>query len=314
MSSKVAKAGRYAANFERLGYRASAFQNMFQKGQLPFLRDGREPLPEAKQNQTMEDWKFVVGDRVLLTSGPNKGTVTSILSLQKSNNSYFLEHGQTKKASIPFLLWERQQESYLVDYPVPVTADSFKLVTTIKEEDGTERDVAADDIVYRGKYYDSDYNKMLPYRCIKNHEHIIIPWPRPDPITDDGLCTPQETVLERTFFPDSLVSCDVSKEAYLSLRDPLAKRPYKWDRKVITKSDLKRLTPPKMPFSETKKAFFKERADIRAKQIKEISPEVEEFIGKKVADYFSKIQDPDMRYYLSKMAGDQKKKGKKSDN
>ncbi|CAI4956699.1 CFC_HP_G0068220.mRNA.1.CDS.1 [Saccharomyces cerevisiae] len=48
---------------------------------------------------------------------------------------------------------------------------------TRKDKNGAVRDVS-----FNGSYYDADYKKVMPYRCVKGQPDLIIPWPKPDPI------------------------------------------------------------------------------------------------------------------------------------
>lgn len=310
MSRLLKESKRYGANMKRLHPLVKAhFDNINRKGQIPAVRNDLPAVREEKQFKSLEDWKYTVGDKVMIVKGALKGTVTSIIRTQKETNGFMLEDGPTKEVVIPPNYWLQSESSHVVEYPKVVTSEYFKLVGTIKDEtSGESRQIAANDVVFRGKYWDEDYKKMMPYRCIKNKEEYIIPWPRPDKPEDDKFCTEEAVALERTYEPVSIFESDIPSD--LNLRDPLAKRKSRFERKqqLLTKKDLKLLQSPAMPYSDTKKAFFSERAEIRSKQITEMSAEVADFIGKRVADHLNKIKDPYMWQYIKKVSGDRKKR------
>lgn len=301
---------RFGPNFERLPKTVqSMFRDMQKKGQISALQPDLPEVPEDKLYRRVEQWKYLPGDRVMIVKGEHKGTVTSIVSHLKNTNGYYLEDGPMKKIVVPREYWRQTQPSHVVDYPVAVTRDSIKLVSSLTDEKtGKTKTFAADDVVFRGRYWDAAHKKMLPYRCVKNEEHITIPWPAPEPIHDDELCTPEDKALERSYFPMSVVHSGLPDDLKLSLRAPLARRTIpRYSKKIITNSDLKRLTPPKMPEPPHKELMRQEKKMLAERSI-ELTAEMKEFIGSKVAQHLASIEDPHMKKYIERVSGDRSKK------
>ncbi|GMG19575.1 unnamed protein product [Ambrosiozyma monospora] len=294
---------RYGANFDRLPhFSRKMFEQMSLDAQIPAFVPDVPEVPKKDQFKRPEQWKVQVGDKVLITKGKFKGTVTKVMGLHSSTNRLYLEQSETKKIVVPKQYWQPKQDSHVIDYPKTVSVHDIKVVGTLVEENGTERDIAADQLVFKGAYWDADYKKMMPYRRIKHHEHIIIPWPRPDPEEEDAFSTNQEVAEVRTYLPDSVLKTDAPRDIVKSLRDPLAKRAYKWDKKYLTKSDVKRMTPPEPLYTEEKKAMFAERAKIRESHPTEISEDVTEFIGSKVAAHLNAVEDPHFAQYINSVS------------
>ncbi|KAH3670755.1 hypothetical protein OGAPHI_001271 [Ogataea philodendri] len=277
-----------------------------EQAQLPaFRRQTDRFVPEEKRFSKPEQWKVLEGDRVMFIKGVNKGKIARVLGLQSFSNHIFTDISETKPMVVPKQLWQENQDTYLIDYPKTVPVEDVRVVATVAREDGTEYDIAAEDVVFKGKYFDEDYKKMMPIRRVKYHEHIIIPWPRVDPVDDCAFSTPPDVVEERTHVENSILTYDQPSDFSIeSLRDPTMKRAYKWNKQVLKKGDITKLTPPSEIFSETKKAMFEERKQIREAQIKEISPEVLEFIGSRVAEHLNNVTDPRFKQYVDKVSGE----------
>ncbi|QPG75397.1 hypothetical protein FOA43_002751 [Brettanomyces nanus] len=304
---------RYGANLERFPFfLRKMFDQMSREAQLPALSSEVAEVPMKKRFNKPEQWKVEVGDRVLMTKGKYRGHVTKVLALHRPTNRLFLELAETKKMVVPKQFWQPGQSTHVIDYPRTVHPDDVKVVGTAIEraEDGTERekDIAADQLVFKGEYWDADYGKMMPYRRVRFHENIIIPWPRPEPEEECSFSTPIEAAEERTYLPKCLVRTDAPEGIVESLRDPLIKRRYKWDKQYITRSEAKKLRQPEMPFSDVKKAMFAERAQIRANTPTEPSTETIELVGKLVADRLNSVTDPNFAAYVNSVAPDARAK------
>ncbi|ODV97804.1 hypothetical protein PACTADRAFT_47657 [Pachysolen tannophilus NRRL Y-2460] len=303
----TAASKRFGVNMERLPPNLRRFFENFQlRGQIPAMRSDLPTLPENKRLKTMEDWKFAVGDQVLIMKGKLKGTITKIVKLQPASNGFYLEDGPTKKIVIPKEYWNQTQDSHVMDYPKVVDRSYFKLLGTVEDPNTKQKKyIAANDIVLRGKYWDENYKKMLPYRCIKNKEDIRIPWPKPEPIEDDAYCTPEAKVMERTYFPTSIVLSELPADLKDSLRPPLSKSSKsKYDKYYLRGPDIKRLTKPNMPIPEHLRKLREEKELLKNKKALKLTPEIEDFIGKKVADHLNKNDNPHIKAYIEKVSGD----------
>ncbi|ODV85898.1 hypothetical protein CANARDRAFT_175659 [[Candida] arabinofermentans NRRL YB-2248] len=300
MSSLRDLSKRYGANVDRFPhYLRKMFEQMSKKSQLPALRPDARIVEESKRFTKPSQWKVQVGDRVLITRGKLSGTVTKVAALHEASNRIYLEQSETRRIIAPQAFWQPNQDSHVLEYPKTYHINDVKVVGTIVEEDGTERDIAADKLVFKGAYFDQDYNKMMPIRRIKYNEHIVIPWPKPEPVEDCEFSTPREVTEVRTHYTDSIVKLD-TPEGYSveTFRNPTAKNWSKWNKRYLSKSDIKKLTPPEMPLSETKKAMLADKLKIKEQQITEMSPEVLEFIGGKVAQHLNSITDPNFKQFV----------------
>ncbi|KAG7895478.1 hypothetical protein KL936_000186 [Ogataea polymorpha] len=300
---------RYTGVLERLPLHfRDFFMRRADQSQIPAFRSQGKFIPEEKRYTRPEQWKVLEGDRVMFVKGPNKGKIGKVLGLQPFTNSIYTDIAETEPLSVPKQLWQEGQNEYLIDYPKTVSPDDVRVVTTMVKEDGTEYDIVAEEVVFNGKYFDEDYKKMMPIRRVKYHEHIIIPWPRPDPAEDCVFSTPPEMAEERSHIENSILHFEQPADFKIeSLRDPIMKRPYKWDKQVLKKGDITKLTAPGIPYSETKKAMYEERKQIRESQITEMSAEVMEFIGSRVAEHLNNVTDPDFKRYVDKVSGEYRK-------
>ncbi len=304
---------RYGVNIDRFpeGTKKMLFKFSAQT-QLPAFRSDKGEFPEEKRFTKPEQWKVEVGDRVLITKGKFKGHVTKVLAYHTPSNRLFVEMAETRKVVIPRQYWQAGQQSHVINYPRPISPRDVKVVGTMVEKgkDGVEKrtEIAADEVVFKGMYWDADYGKMMPYRRVKYHENIIIPWPRPEPVEDDAFATSKEESEERTYIPNSIVRTDSPPGIVESMRSPLMRRKYKWDRKVISKSDEKRLTPPEMPISASRKAGIEERRKINESIPKEPTTETINLVGSRVASLLNGVADANFAAWVNSAAPDSKAK------
>lgn len=298
---------RYSRELTRYPhYIRKMFEQMQERAQIPAFRSEYRQVSDKERYTKPQQWTVQPGDTVLLTKGKYAGSLTKVIALQKETNRVFVEHSETKRVVVPKQYWQPGQTSHIIDYPLPQHPHDLKVVGTLVQEDGTEKKIAADKLIFKGEYWDNDYKKMMPYRRVKYNENIIIPWPRPETVEDCVYSTSQELVEERTFFPNSIVYSDSPNDLLTSMRHPLIKRPYKWNKEYLTKSDIKRLVPPKMPLSENKLAGIKEREQIRNSIPTEPSSETIDLVGDKVASYLNNITNPHLAKYINKLSPDYK--------
>ncbi|GMM28141.1 mitochondrial 54S ribosomal protein YmL40 [Martiniozyma asiatica (nom. inval.)] len=277
------------------------FQKMQDQATPAFQRSNDPLVEDKKQFKTPQQWKMQVGDKVLINSGPHKGTVSEVMFLQQQTNSVFLQVHQSKKVVVPKEWWAEGQNSYVTDFPLSYKPHQLKIVTTL-EQDGVQKQIAADDVVFKGEKWDAEYKQMMPIRRVKFNEHIIIPWPRPTPENDDAYSTTENIAHARTYFVDSVIGDTFEPTDLLqSLRHPLMKRPYKWGKKTFTAAEIKKLSSPDMPLNEAKKAGMEERAAIRASLPSEPSVETIDLVGTKVAEFLNNIENPHLAKFVEKM-------------
>lgn len=302
--SSLAKSNskRYGRELSRYPhYIRKMFEQMQERSQLPAFRSPFRQVDSKQRYIKPQQWGVQPGDTVLITKGKYAGSTSKVVALQNETNRVFIEHSETKRVVVPKEFWQPGQTSHIIDYPLPVHPKYLKVVGTIVNEDGTEKKIAADKLVFKGEYWDEDYKKMMPYRRVKYNENIIIPWPRPEPVEDCEYSTSEELVEERTFFPNSIVFSDSPVDLLKSMRHPLMKRPYKWNKQYLTKSDVKRLVPPSPILSEAKLAGRAEREQIRESLPTSPSPETINLVGDKVAQYLNNMNDERLAKYINKM-------------
>lgn len=278
------------------------FDRMQQQAQPAFHRSDAPVVRSEERFTSPRDWKMQVGDKVMITRGQFKGQVTEIVHLQSETNTVFCQKHSSKKVVVPKNWWSAGQNSHVIDYPQSFSPKDLKLVTNIPQEDGSNKLVAAHDVVFKGEEWDADYGCMMPLRRIKYNEHIIIPWPRPEPKDVDVYSTEMDVAHERTFWPTSLAGDAYTPDDLIkSLRHPLMKRPYKWGQKVFTESEIKKLNAPEMPVNEVKLKGFAEREAQRATIPSEPSNDTIELVGQKVMERLNSVDNEFLAKYLSKM-------------
>lgn len=285
MSSK--NVSRYARYFKNrsltLQQREHEHANMLRKAPGFFKMQMENNVDETKRLKDNE-WKFMPGDRVQILSGPEKGRVGKVTSLMKESNGLTVEGlGGTTRTVIPPQAFFPGQTKPVVDVPNMTKIENVRLVATIREEDGSDKDVAVHSVSLDGEYYDADYNKFLPIRRLEHDPSVVIPWPRPrKPLAKSVYATPADVVEERTFFPTSILEPPMPQSAVGQIRNQYSR--YK-RRPKITAQDLREMTAPEMPLSSTKKAYLAEMAAKHGKsgqKSPEVAKEIEDFIGQEI--------------------------------
>lgn len=289
--SFLTKAGeRFRLDLKRIPkHRLPYFDNLQKATQPAFIRPQLEVDLHADPGVATDprELKYLIGDRVLIVKGPKSGNVCKV-SRHVEHGGYILdENGPSTTVVVPKQFWTEGQRSHVVTFPKAVTQDQIRLVTQIEDEVTKEaKTVAVDNIEFKGTYYDADYKKEMPYRTVYGDSDLVIPWPRPQPMEDGSLSTEVGTVRERSYFVESLVRDDIPSDALDSIR----KKHSKWRRGKLTNTEVKRLTPPEMPLTETKKAYLAERAEKKRQQKTLITDEMKAFLGKRVREHELKMQ------------------------
>ncbi|CCD27303.1 mitochondrial 54S ribosomal protein uL24m MRPL40 NDAI_0K01120 [Naumovozyma dairenensis CBS 421] len=228
----------------------------FRRGNLPHVRD-EERFDSEKQ------WRFLVGDRVVITKGKLKGTVTTIRMHDRSTNGYILgPGGPTRKVPVPKTLWSEGQTTHIVEMPQIMKRKDLKLVADIEDpKTGNLKTVAVRDLVFRGGYYDENYKKVMPYRYVAGEQGLIVPWPKPEVVPDGELGTTPENVREQTFWADSYVRNPIPNAALLTIRNPNSK----FRKGTLKLKDLARLVAPEMPLTPERKEYLRKEKELKAK-------------------------------------------------
>lgn len=254
-----------------------------------FMRPDLPIVDEAKRFTTEQDWKFLPGDRVVIVNGEHKGNICVIKGRDEHTNGYLLDdNGPSKQVVVPKEYWQKGQTSHVVDVPKAMRQSDLRLVADIEDESnpGKFKTVAIQNIVFKGKYYDEDYKKVLPYRCVFGETDLIIPWPRPEPIDDGDLATLPEVTREQTFWVDSVVRNPIPHKAFLTIRNPKSK----YRRGKITVDDLKYLVKPKMPMTESEKVALSMKDQLTAVKRPELTEEDKILISERVKNYLESQQ------------------------
>ncbi|CCH59205.1 hypothetical protein TBLA_0B03660 [Henningerozyma blattae CBS 6284] len=241
------------------------------KGMPSFLRPELEIAIESERFKTPEDWKYLPGDRVLIMDGPKKGNIAHVQSTDEHTNGFVLdEQGPSRKIAIPKSMWLEGQKSYVLSLPSTVTQNSLRLVADLpikNPKTGQEvyKTVAIRDLEFRGTYYDEDYRKIMPRRCVRGRPDLVVPWPRPEPKDEEtqemihnnnyDLITSPTVAREQSYWISSLSKRPIPRQAIPTIRNIHSK----YKKKTLGPRDIIRLVAPKMPLTEAKKTYLDEK-------------------------------------------------------
>lgn len=261
------------------------FEKIERQSTPEFLRSELPRVEDEKRFRTVKDWSFLPGDRVVIVKrGKWKGKISMIHQHDPETNGYVLDNGPTRAVPIPKEFWQEGQGSHISNIPIVVSKKDIKLVADIDDPNspGKVKTVGIRDIVYRDKYYDEDYKRIMPYRCVGGQENLIIPWPRPKQTEDGYLGTDPHVTREQTFFVDSVVRAPIPEGALLTIRNPKSK----YRRGTLSAKDIAKLVAPKMPLTDTKKAYIKERQEQSKREKRKLTDGDKEQIGAQIFEHF----------------------------
>ncbi|CEP60164.1 mitochondrial 54S ribosomal protein uL24m LALA0_S01e04456g [Lachancea lanzarotensis] len=262
------------------------FKKFEEKSMPSFLVPSIPRVEDEERFKSVREWKYMPGDRVVVTKGKWKGQVCLIHQHDKETNGFVLdENGPTKTVPVPKQFWSEGQNSHMVTFPMAVSQNDVKLVADIDDQKapGETKTVAVRDIVFRGSYYDEAYKKLMPFRCVSGQEDLVIPWPQPEKKPDGTLATSPEVAREQTFWVSSIAQSPIPQGALLTIRNPKSK----FRRGVLTARDIGKLVAPKMPLTKTKKSYIAEKQQLAARPKRKLSDDERELIGSKVFEYYS---------------------------
>lgn len=255
-------------------------------------------VPSKERKTTLLEIGFADGDLAYIAEGPKKGTVLTIYNYLPQLDAVYLADLTSKKL-LPKTNWVPNQTSHLMEYPDHIPRKNIRLAAKDKDENGKVYYVVAEDVVYKDRYYDDRYKKWLPRRFVKHHEALEIPWPNPpqEP-KDDELSTAVDTVFEKTYEWQTLARAPFPAEVLGQLRNPHSS----YKKKALSEADARRLNAPEMPLSREQKIYLAKKAAQPKKVLRRLSPEIQDFIGKRIADHIAKIDSPHMLAHLDALS------------
>ncbi|CCF56610.1 hypothetical protein KAFR_0B03140 [Kazachstania africana CBS 2517] len=249
-----------------------------------FMRPHLKKVPEDCQFKSERDWKFLPGDRVVILAGECAGNIAYVKRHDQITNGYVLdENGPSVEVAVPKQFWQEGQTSHVVAVPKTLSQKEIRLVADIEDAEmpGVFKTVAIDNIMFKGTYYDDNYKKKMPYRCVYGDPDLIIPWPKPEFQEDGPLATAPSVAREQTFWVDTIARNPIPSDAFLTIRNPHSK----YKRGKITAQDLRKLVAPEMPISETKKAFVREQVFLAKRDMPTLTQEDKFIIAKRVEEF-----------------------------
>lgn len=250
--------------------------------ELPFQRE-MENVPDDEKFKTLNQWKFLPGDRVLIAKGEKKGTVTKIFAYKEDANKFILENGPTMTLPVPKPLWGEQATGHINQQPKGVARDCLKLVVKMPDEvTGEDHDVIVHDFGFSGKHYNKHYKTIMPTRVVKHHgEQLVLPWPLPEEPIARSAAANEDTNSERTYYVDSVVANQIPKDALATIRNPRSKH----RRGVFETRHKNKFVGPEMPLSDTKTAYLAELDAKRKLGHHKLTPELKLYIGDRVKQH-----------------------------
>ncbi|KAK6458975.1 mitochondrial ribosomal large subunit protein [Scheffersomyces xylosifermentans] len=265
---------------------------------LPTFEGAQLPTIPAPKRKTNVQKGIAPGDLVYITEGEKKGTVTSVFHYNPSNDAVLVAN-VTEKRITPKTTWVDNQNSHYVDYPKYIPHSSVKLAGKDRDDSGKVSYVVADEIVLKDKYYDDRYRSWLPRRFVKHHDTIEIPWPNPPTaFEDDSLSTPELAVLEKTYELQTIAKPPFPKAALDQLRNPYSRH----KKRVLSELQARRLNSPEMPLSTEQKIYLAKQANKPKKVYTNLSEEIKDFIGDKIAQHVNSIKEPAMLAHLEALS------------
>jgi large subunit ribosomal protein L24 len=300
MSWNTAKK-RFQRDIDKLGKQLKEdwLARMTKQYALPTF-DGK-PLPQInnrKDRKTDIDVGLVSGDLAYITEGEKKGEITTVFQYSPLNDAVLLANVSSKKL-IPKSRFVENQTSHYIDYPEYVPRSHVKLVGKDKDENGKVNYLVADEVVFKGRYYDDRYKKWLPKRFVKHHESIEIPWPNPPVDPEDGeLSTVEPVAHETTWELQTIAKSPLPEGVINELRNPYSKH----KSRTFTELHVSRLARPDMPLTREQKIYLAKKAQQPPKVYKPLSEEIQDFIGSKMADHLNTIEDPNMLKHLDALS------------
>ncbi|EGV64189.1 39S ribosomal protein L40, mitochondrial [Yamadazyma tenuis] len=265
---------------------------------LPYFEQDYDLVPKHEQKLDFTQVGLAEGDLVYITKGEHKGKISTLFRYTPEFDTVYLSDVSEKKV-VPPTQWFEQQESHLIDYPQQIPRDHVRLAAKDIDSAGKTYYIVADAVVYKDKYYDDRYKQWLPKRFVKHHESIEVPWPGPPTDPKDGeLSTDEQVALEKTYEVQSIAIPPVPIGALDQLRNPHSK----FKSKILTELDARRLTAPEMPLSKEQKIYLAKKAQQPPTSVKDLTEEMKQLIGEKMAQHLNQIENPYMKIHLDALS------------
>lgn len=266
----------------------------YNRHSLPTFENQQRVVPAHLRKTRLEHIGFASGDFAYIAEGEHKGKIATVFEYSAELDSVLLSDVTTKKI-VPKSMWVENQSTHLMDYPDPVPVKNVKLAAKDKDENGNVYYVVADEVIYKDKYYDERYRRWLPKRFVKHHNNIEIPWPSPPQDPKDGdLLTPQQAVHEKTWELQSISKSPLPKGLLGELRNPYSKH----KKRTLTELEARKLNAPEMPLSEEQRIYLAKKAQQPPKELRRLTPEIQDFIGEKIASHLAGITNENLLKHL----------------
>ncbi|RLV95496.1 Cell division control protein 31 [Spathaspora sp. JA1] len=253
------------------------------------------PLQVPKHERKTD---FEVGitqnDLVYVTEGENKGTIAQVFSYNPEYNQVMLSN-HTQQRILPKSRWVEGTTSHIVEIPKFMPLTSIKLAGKDIDAEGKICYVVADEVVFKGEYYDDRYKQWLPKRFVKHHESVEIPWPTPPEIEAGELSTSETLAMEKTWEFQTISTPPIPTDALSEFRNPYSK----YKTKKLSALDAYKLNYPEMPLTKEQKIYLANKE--KNKVVKKLTPltqEIKDFIGEKMANHINNIESEAMLAHL----------------
>lgn len=264
---------------------------------LPTLSNTRY-IPQHERKTTIEEIGIGNGDLIYITEGKHKGKITKV-SDYSSRHGTFATHDIAKTIIIPQSVWSENQRSHIAQAPDGIPEEHVKLAARDRDEDGNIVHLVADEIVYKDHYYDERYKRWMPKRFIKHHENIEIPWPNPeDNHTASNVSTREEVAHLKTYEIQTIAKPLLPEGVINELRNPYSRH----KKRALSDIEARRLNEPAMPLTAEQKIYLAKKAKEPVKKLEPLAEEVKDYIGQRMAEHLSKIDNPYLLAHLDALS------------
>lgn len=264
---------------------------------LPTMPTSRY-IPREDRKIAMEDVGITVGDFVYITEGKFKGIVSKVIAHSPVLGT-FKTGDATRPMIVPKDFWSESQQSHLIEFPEEIPEEHVKLASRDRDEQGNIIHIVADEVICKDRYYDQWHKRWLPRRFVKHHENIEIPWPMPEnDHTDSGRSTREDVAHLKTYEMQTIAKSLLPPGVIHELRN----RYSKYKRNTLTDIEARRLNEPTMPLTTEQKIYLAKKAKEPKKKLEPLGEEVKDYIGKRMADHLSKIDNPYLLAHLDALS------------